>query len=78
MPLPRCDDSLARLHGSRFFSTLDFLTGFYQIMLDEASKEKTAFVTQTGLYEFNVMGMGLTNAPATFQRLMTQLLRPLH
>ena len=43
----------------------------------KASREKTAFATQTGLYEFNVMPMGMTNSPATFQRLVTQMLRPL-
>ena len=40
MPLPRCDDSLARLHGSRFFSTLDFLTGFYQIIFGRGIEGK--------------------------------------
>jgi hypothetical protein len=77
MPLPIVHDTLSRLSGSKFFTTLDFRSGFYQVELEEDSKEKTAFVTSTGLYEFERMGMGLTNAPATFQRLVNQIFRPL-
>ena len=43
---------------------------YWQIKLDKASREKTAFVTHAGLYEFNVMPFGLTNTPSCFQRLM--------
>lgn len=77
MPLPRVDDTLHRLHSSKYFSTLDFSSGFYQVLTEKSSREKTAFATQTGLYEFNVMPMGLTNAPASFQRLVSHMLRPL-
>ena len=77
MPLPRIDDTLHRLHGSKYFSTIDFTSGYHQVEMEEESIEKTAFATQTGLYEFTVMGMGLTNSPATFTRLITQMLRPL-
>lgn len=74
MPLPRVDDTLDRLAGSAWFTTADFTAGYFQVELDEGSKEKTAFITPDGLWEFNVLGMGLCNAPATFMRLMHHVL----
>lgn len=73
-PLPRVDDTLATLAGSKWFTTLDLLSGYWQVELDEADREKTAFATREGLFEFKVMPFGLTNAPATFQRLMDMVL----
>ena len=74
MPLPRIDDMIDRLAKARFFTKLDFTSGYYQVALAEGAREKTAFVTPDGHYEWLVMGMGLTNAPATFQRLMYKVL----
>ena len=73
-PLPRIDDSLAALSTGRYFSTLDLTTGYHQIPMAENSKEKTAFITADGLYQWLVMPFGLTNAPATFQRFMDAVL----
>ncbi len=77
-PLPRVDDTLDRLSGARVFSTIDLTAGYWQIPLNPNDKEKTAFSTGTGLYQFRMMPMGISNAPPSFQRLMELVLRGLH
>lgn len=77
-PLPRIVDTLNALGGARYFTTLDLQRRYWQVALDEKSKEITAFSTNRGHYEFNVMPFGLTNATATFQRLMDFVLTELH
>lgn len=74
-PLPRIDDALDCLHGSAYFSSIDLRSGYWQISVDDQDREKTAFVTPDGLYQFKVMPFGLCNAPATFERMMDSLLR---
>ena len=69
-PLPRIDDSLSRLGGSSWFSTMDLALGYWQVEMDKDDAEKTAFIVEDGLYQFNVMPLGLCNAGATFQHLM--------
>ena len=73
-PLPRVDDTLDTLSGSKWFSTLDLISGYWQVEMDDKDREKTAFCTLDGLFEFKVMPFGLCNAPATFQRLMDMVL----
>ena len=73
-PLPRIDDTLDLLAKTKYFTTLDLASGYWQVKMDPQSQEKTAFTTHSGLYEFAVMPFGLCNAPATFQRLMEAVL----
>lgn len=67
-------DLLDHLGSSRFCTTLDLASGFWQVKTDDESWEKTAFITHHGLFEFHVMPFGLTNAPGIFQRLMQRAL----
>jgi predicted aspartyl protease len=76
-PLPNINDCLDALSGAKWFSTIDLVSGFWQLLMDEDSKPMTAFTTHKGLYEFKVLPFGLTNAPAGFERLMEQVLRGL-
>ncbi|UYV81197.1 K02A2.6-like, partial [Cordylochernes scorpioides] len=63
--------------GANIYSTIDLKAGYWQIGIDEADREKTAFITPDGLFEFKVMPFGLCNAPATFERMMDNLLKGL-
>ena len=74
-PLPRIDETIDALHGAKYFSTLDLASGYWQIELDEESKQKTAFTTEFGHFEFNRMPFGLQGAPSSFQRLMNHIFR---
>jgi hypothetical protein len=76
-PLPRIDDSLDALTGSVLFSTLDLLSGYWQVPLDKDAQDKAAFVTRGGLWTWKVLPFGLTSAPATFERLMERVLKGL-
>lgn len=68
-PLSIIDDILTYLGEATFFTNLDLFSGYWQIPIREQDKEKTAFVTPDGHYEFNVLSFGLCSAPATFQQM---------
>lgn len=77
-PLPRIEDNIDALQGSTLYSTLDLISGFWQVEVDPRDRDKTAFsVGGGGLYRFVTMPFGLCNAPATFERLMERVLKGL-
>jgi hypothetical protein len=76
-PIPRIDEALEALGGAKYFSTMDLASGYWQVALEESSKEVTAFTTREGLFQFEVLPFGLANAPGKFQRLMDAVLRGL-
>jgi RNase H-like domain found in reverse transcriptase/Reverse transcriptase (RNA-dependent DNA polymerase)/Integrase zinc binding domain/Retroviral aspartyl protease len=68
--MPNITDLFDQLSGASVFSSLDLQQGYYQIRIPEADVPKTAFMTHIGQFEYKVLCMGLTNAPATFQETM--------
>ncbi|MCG8078888.1 MAG: DDE-type integrase/transposase/recombinase, partial [Candidatus Thiodiazotropha taylori] len=77
--LPRIDDTIDTLMGAKFFSKLDLRSGYWQVEMEEDDKKKTSFSEGSlGVFECNRMAFGLTNAPATFQRLMERCMGELN
>ena len=76
-PLPNIEDILSQLGGSNQFSKIDMQKGFHQIPIAEKDKHKTAFLSFSGLYEFQTCPMGLTTAPSCFQAAMDKVLQGL-
>ena len=76
-PMPRIDDLIDQLGQSKYITTQDLSRGYWQVPVTEKDQHKTAFTTPFGLYQFKVMPFGLCGAPATFQRMMDQILRGL-
>ena len=76
-PLPRIDDTLDALGNgdAQIYSTMDLASGYWQIPIEDEDKEKTAFTTRSGTYQFTVMPFGLTGAPGAFCRAIDNTLR---
>ena len=74
-PIPRIDELVDMVGRNRpkIFSSLDLMRGYHQVRMAEDAKHKTAFTCHLGLFQYRRMPFGLTNVPATFQQLMSQL-----
>nr|GEU63406.1 hypothetical protein [Tanacetum cinerariifolium] len=75
-PLPRIDDLFDQLQGSSMYSKIDLQSSYHQVRVQEKDIPITAFKTRYGHYEFQVMSLGLTNAPALFIDLMNWVCKP--
>ncbi|GBN22957.1 Retrovirus-related Pol polyprotein from transposon 297 [Araneus ventricosus] len=73
-PVPHIQDCLQVLEGKKIFSTLDLAKAYHQISVQEEDVHKTDVATPFGLFEFLYMPFGLSNAAATFQRLIHHVL----
>ena len=73
-PIPSIEEIFDTLEGSCYFSTIDMSWGFYQLPMEEASQDYTAFSTPFGSFKWLRMPMGLTGSPNTFQSLMEKVL----
>jgi len=73
-PMPDVNTILDQLGNAKYFSCLDMASGYHQIPMRSEDRQKTGFSTEKGHFEFNRMCFRLKGAPATFQRLMNQVL----
>jgi len=76
-PMPNVDDIYARLSSSEYFSKLDFCKSYWQIPMAPDDRQKTAFCTPLGLYQFTRMPFWLQNACATYGQMMRRVLEGL-
>ena len=74
-PMPRLLDCIDQVGEAQYISKLDLLKGYWQVPLTPRARQVYSFVTGDGLFSFDVLPFGCKNAPACFQRLMTQVVK---
>lgn len=72
--LPRLTGAIYRLQEAEYFTTLEFLYGYWQVKLTPTDADKSAFIISYGLYQFTRLPFRLCNAPASFQCLKDRIL----
>ena len=77
-PIPRIDDCIDRIGCAKYVTKFDLLKGFWQVPLTDRAKEISAFVTADGLFQYKVAAFGMKNSPATFQRLINNVIAGLN
>ena len=75
-PLPRIDEIFDQLTDAKYYTKFDFKSGYFQVPLSKEDRAKTAFSTRDNHYQFTVLPQGITNGPATFQRVINHILGP--
>lgn len=75
--MPQMEYLIEKIASKKFLSVIDLASGYWQVPLDSESRQKSAFVTHKGLYEWTVLPFGLSCARSTFQRLMDMVLHDL-
>jgi len=73
--MPKIEDILDQVGQARYISIVDLAKGYWQVPVVKEDRHKMAFVTNNGLYQLKVMPFGLCGAPATFQRMMDQVIK---
>jgi len=73
-PIPRIADLIESLSKASIFTKIDLRWGYNNVHIKEGDEWKTAFITRRGLFEATVMYFGFSNAPATFQSMMNDIL----
>ena len=77
-PLPNIEELINSIGGSRFISIFDLTKGYYQVPVERSNRQKTAFITPYGKYQFTTMPFALVSAPSTFQRPIDHVLQGMH
>lgn len=77
-PIRRIDDIIQKQRGNKYFSVLDFASGYYQVPMSKDAQRKATFMTREGTFTFNVLPFGLCNGPSVFAMILSEVLAPLN